>query len=184
MTCADFATLVDYWFGDLEPARQDSFEDHLFGCEHCTTRLAELVQLGAGIRTAFRTGAVRAILPHALLEAMRRASLRLREYRLTPGSSVNCTIASDDDFVVATLHAPLTGVQRLDLVHLDDHGTPDARLEDIPFDPSTGTVLLAPAPASLKQRSAFIDRVRLIAVDAAAERTLGDYTFIHAPERH
>ena len=184
MTCPDFATLVDYWFGDLDATQQDTFEDHLFGCEHCTTRLAELVHLGAGIRTAFRTGAVRAILPHALLEAMRRASLRLREYRLTPGSSVNCTIASTDDFVVATLHAPHTGVQRVDLVHLDDHGTPDARLEDIPFDPSTGTVLLAPASASLKQRSAFTDRIRLIAVDAAAERTLGEYTFLHTAERH
>ena len=148
-----------------------------------TSRLAELVHLGAGIRTAFRTGAARAILPHALLGAIRRASLRLREYRLTPGSSVNCTIASTDDFVVATLHAPLTGFQRLDLVHLDDHGTPAARLEDIPFHPSTGTVLLAPTPASLKQRSAFTDRVRLVAVDAAAEKTLGDYTFVHSPDR-
>ena len=183
MTCADFATLVDYWFGDLDPARQDAFEDHLFACEHCTTRLAELVQLGAGIRSAFRSGAVRAILPQALLDAMRRASLRLREYRLTPGSSVNCTIASTDDFVVATLHAPLTRVQRVDLVHLDEHGTPDGRLEDIPFDAATGAILLCPAPAALKQRSAFTDRIRLIAVEEAAEKTLGEYTFVHTPER-
>lgn len=182
MSCADFSTLVDYWFGDLEPARQEAFEEHFFGCEHCTRRVEEFVQLGDGIRAAFRGGAVRAVIPHALLEAMRTARLRLREYRLTPGSSVNCTIAAEDDFVVSILEAPLAGVQRVDVVSTGAHGAPEDRFEDVPFDAATGEVLVCPAPAALKQRSAFTHRVRLIAVDAAAERTLGEYTFVHAPE--
>jgi anti-sigma factor RsiW len=182
VSCADFATLVDYWFGDLEPARQEAFEEHLFGCERCTTRLEELVQLGAGIRAVFRDGAVRAVIPHALLEAMRQERLRLREYRLSPGSSVNCTITAEDDFVVSILRAPLTGVQRVDLVSMGEPGAPDSRFEDIPFDAATGEVLVCPAPAALKKRSAFTNRLQLIAVDGAAERTLGEYTFVHTPE--
>jgi hypothetical protein len=183
VTCADFPTLVDYWFGDLEPARQEAFEEHFFGCEHCTRRLEKLVQLGSGIRSAFRAGAVRAVIPHALREAMRRGRLRLREYQIAPGTSINCTIKAEDDFVIATLQAPLAGVQRVDLVRDDGSGAPPARLEDVPFDAATGEVLLCPAPAALKKRSAFTDRVRLISVDAAAERILGEYTFVHSPER-
>jgi hypothetical protein len=175
--------LVDYWFGELEPAREEALEEHLFGCGHCTRRLEELVQLGAGIRTAFRTGAVRAVIPHALREAMRQEGLRLREYRIAPGTSINCTITAGDDFVVATLQVPLAGVQRVDLVRDDGSGTPPARLEDVPFDAASGEVLLCPAPAALKKRSAFTDRVRLLSVEAAADRVLGEYTFVHSPER-
>jgi hypothetical protein len=60
---------------------------HLFGCERCTKRLEELVQLGAGIRAAFRGGGVRAVIPHALLDAMRQERLRLREYRHPPDAA-------------------------------------------------------------------------------------------------
>lgn len=183
MICPDFPTLVDYWFGDLEPARQEAFEEHFFGCELCTRRLEELVQLGAGIRSAFRAGAVRAVIPHTLLAAMREQGLRLREYRLAPGASVNCTIAAEDDFVVSTLQAPLAGVRRVDLVSIDEPGVSPARMKDIPFDAETGEVLMCPAPAALKSRSAFTRRVQLIAVEAAAERTLGEYTFVHSPDR-
>ncbi len=116
------------------------------------------MQLGAGIRSAFRSGAVRAVIPHALREAMRQGGLRLREYQLAPGASINCTINAEDDFVVATLQAPLAGVRRVDLVSDDEPGVPLARLEDIPFDAATGEVLLCPAPAALKSRSAFTDR--------------------------
>jgi hypothetical protein len=183
VTCADFATLVDYWFGDLEPAREEAFEEHLFGCERCTGRLEELVQLGTGIRSAFRGGALHAVISHALLEAMRQERLRLREYRLAPGSSVNCTIAAEDDFVVSILQARLAGVQRVDLVSIGEHGALDGRFEDIPFDAATGEVLVCPAPAALKKRPAYTHRMQLIAVDATAERTLGEYTFVHTPQR-
>jgi hypothetical protein len=182
VSCADFATLVDYWFGDLEPAREEAFEEHLFGCQHCTCRLEELLRLGAGIRAAFREGAVRAVIPHALREAMRQEGLRLREYRLAPGASVNCTIAAGDDFVVATLQAPLAHVQRVDVVNIGEHGAPEGRFEDVPFDARTGEVLLCPAPAALKKSSAFTSRLQLIAVEGAAERTLGEYTFMHTPQ--
>jgi hypothetical protein len=51
----------------------------------------------------------------------------------------------------------------------------------VPFDAATGEVLMCPAPAPLKRRGAFTHRVRLMAVEDAGERLLGEYTFEHAP---
>jgi anti-sigma factor RsiW len=172
---AEFATLVDYWFGELPPGEETAFEEHLFGCAECTAKLEELVALGAAVRAAWTAGAVRAVISRALYEAMKKEGLRLREYRMAPGGSVNCTIAAADDFVVSRLAAPLSGVQRVDLV------TDGGRFEDVPFDAAAGEVLMCPAPAALKQRSAFTHHVRLVAVEEAGERLLGEYTFLHTP---
>jgi len=172
---AEFATLVDYWFGDLPADKEGAFEDHLFGCAECTEKLEELVALGAAVRNAWRAGAVRAVISHALFDAMKKEGLRLREYPMVPGGSVNCTIAASDDFVVSRLSAPLADVRRVDLV------TDAGRFEDVPFDAASGEVLMCPAPAPLKRRGAFTHRVRLVAVEDSGERLLGEYTFEHAP---
>ena len=172
---AEFSKLVDYWFGALPEPEAAAFEEHFFACVECTEKLEGLAALGAAVRDAWRAGAVRAVISHALLEAMKKEGLRLREYRLAPGGSVNCTIAAEDDFVVSRLAVPLEGVRRLDVV------TGDERLEDVPFDAGGNEVLMCPAPAALKRRSAFVDPVRLIAVEETGERLLGEYTFVHAP---
>jgi anti-sigma factor RsiW len=172
---AEFATLVDYWFGDLPADREGAFEDHLFACAECTEKLEQLVALGAAVRNAWRAGAVRAVISHALFDAMKKEGLRLREYPMVPGGSVNCTIAASDDFVVSRLSAPLADVRRVDLV------TDAGRFEDVPFDAASGEVLMCPAPAPLKRRGAFTHRVRLVAVEDSGERLLGEYTFEHAP---
>ena len=172
---APFATLVDYWFGELQAAEQEAFEEHFFGCAECTAKLEGLVALGAAVRAAFREGAVRAVISHPLYEAMKKESLHLREYHVAPGSSVQCTILQSDDFVVSRLEAPLAGVRRVDLV------TPAGRFEDVPFDAEAGEVLMSPAPAELKRRGAFTFDVRLVAVEDVGERVLGEYTFLHTP---
>jgi len=172
---AEFVTLVDYWFGELPPGEEEAFEDHLFGCAECTAKLEELAALGAAVRAAWKAGAVRAVISHALYEAMKKEGLRLREYNMVPGGSVDCTIAAADDFVVSHLAAPLSGVQRVDLV------TDVERFEDVPFDAAAGEVLMIPAPAVLKRSGAFTLHVQLVAVEQAGERVLGDYTFEHTP---
>jgi hypothetical protein len=172
---AELATLIDYWFGDLPPNSEAAFEEHLFGCAECTAKLEQLAALGAGVRAAWRAGAVQAVIPSALLDAMKRTELRLREYRVAPGESVNCTMAVDDDFVISRLAAPLEGVRRVDLV------TSEGRLEDVPFDAAAGEVLSCPHPAQLKRAGAYTFRVRMLAVEDGGERVLGDYTFVHTP---
>jgi hypothetical protein len=175
-----FATLVEYWLGELAGKEQNHIEEHVFGCASCTARLGELAALGEGIRAAFRGGALHAVISTGALNMMHRAGLRLREYPVAPGGSVQCTIAAPDDIVVSRLAAPLGGVERLDLVQ-EAEGWPELRLEDIPFDPAAGEVLFCPPAARLKSMPAHTARVRLLARVQGEEHTLAEYTFNHVP---
>ena len=172
-----FAELVEYWFGERE---DEALEEHLFGCAECTARLEELAALGAGIRSAFRRGALHAVLPRAFVERLEREGLKLRQYRLAAGESVNCTITGEDDFVVSRLQAPLGGVARLDLVLQASDGEAHT-LHDVPFDPAAGEVLVIPSPERLRARGPFTERARLVSVGAGGARDLGEYTFVHKP---
>ena len=171
------AELVEYSLGEAEAG----IEEHFFGCAQCTARLEELAALGEGIRAVFRSGALRAVVSRGFVEGLKRQGLRLREYPVAPGASVSCTIASEDDFVVSRLQAPLAGVERVDLVLLGEGSEADATLEDVPFDAAAGEVLFCPAAAALKALPAHTARMRLVAVGAGGKRTLGDYTFAHTP---
>jgi hypothetical protein len=184
MSCAnpiDFDSLVAYWLGEVPEARETTLEEHFFGCAHCAARLEGLAALAAGVRAAVKDGSVGMVVSARFIEAMKQAGLSLREYRVEPGGSVNCTIRADDDAVVSRLRAPLAGVKRLDFVRVRGGGEPEERLADVPFDPETGEVLVIPSAAWLKTMPAFTMRMRLIEVGEAGERQVGDYTFNHSP---
>lgn len=178
-TPISFDELVDYWFGELAAHEEERVEEHLLGCAACSGRLGGLATLGAGIRSAFRNGTVGAVISPALLDDMKREGLRLREYPVGPGGSVNCTIGASDDAVVSRLLVNTAGASRIDLELLSELGT--SRLTDIPFEASADEVLFCPPAARLKQAPAFVQRIRLIAVDESGERAIGDYTFVHTP---
>jgi hypothetical protein len=112
---------------------------------------------------------------------MQRAGMKLREYRVDAGGTVNCTIAEQDDAGVSRLRAPLDGAQRLDLVRVHDDRPDEVRMTDVPFDAATGEVLVIPSATWLKTMPAFTMRMRLIAVGERGERPVGEYTFHHSP---
>jgi hypothetical protein len=175
-----FASLVDYWLGERADEREQALEDHFFACGHCTERLEELARLGAGVRAAFRSGAVHAVVSAPFLDKLKREGVRVREYRLAPGESVNCTVGADE-FVISRLSADLAGVKRLDVFEDIDDGKLRLAMHDVPFDAAAGEVLVCPPPALLRKLPAHVGRVRLVAVDEAGSRTLGEYTFNHSP---
>ena len=184
MTCRDpigFDALVAYWLGEALQEREALLEEHLFGCAHCTERLHGVAALAAGVRAAVQGGRVSMVISAPFVGTMRRAGLRLREYSVEPGGSVNCTIRADDDAVVSRLRASLAGVTRLDVVQMGGTREPEVRLADVPFDAETGEVLVVPSAAWLKTMPAFTMRMRLIAVGESAEKQIGDYTFNHSP---
>lgn len=187
MTCKNpvgFDTLLAWWLAELPGAEEAAVEEHLFSCAHCTRRGEELAALAAGIRAALRGGAVKAVISEAFLALMRKEGLRLREYRVAPGGSVNCTIRAEDDGVVSRLAAPLAGVKRLDALHtVQAAGLPalESRLEDVPFDPAAGEVLFLPQAAAVRKLPANTLRVRLVSVEEGGERELGTYTLVHTP---
>jgi hypothetical protein len=181
LTCAAVAPdLTAYWLGELDGEREAELEEHLFGCEACSARLRELVRVGEGIKAAMRAGQVPAVLTAAFIRRLQRSGLRVREYRLQPGGSVNCTVAPDDDLVIAHLHAPLKDVQRLDLLVDDESSGLRWRAEDVAFDSSSNEVVLLPDVAGLRDVTATTQRVQLLAVDRSAERVIADYTFNHS----
>lgn len=174
-------SLVQYWLGELDESREATFEEHLFGCAHCTARLQELVVIADGIRALIRNGTVRGVVSHDFLERLARHGLHLREYPVAQGGSVNCTVAPDDDLIVSRLHAPLAGVTCLDLVVSDKEGVELERLRDIQFDALTGEIIYIPNTAYIRTLPATTISMQLIAMDNASPIQVGVYTFTHAP---
>lgn len=173
-----FSALVEYWLGELDEPAEARVDEHLIGCGECSERLAELAALAGGIRAAFRRGAVRAFLTDAFVRRLAEQGVRLREYRVPRNGSVNCTLAPEDELLVARLQAPLAGVSRVDAISYRAMDAPKV-FHDIPFDAASGEVVLAPEIARLRAMPAHRHRVRLVAVDASGERVIGDYTFDH-----
>jgi len=184
MTRAECATppedLLAYWLDELDEAQAQRVEEHLFACATCSERLRAIVDLGAAIRRELKRGDFACVLPPPFVRRLKEAGVRVREYTLEPGGSVNCTITSDDDLVVAHLHAPLRDVRRLDLL-IDDPTMGRLRATDVAFDPEAGSLVAMPSASHLRSLGHAQLRMQLVAVDGADERVIGDYTFNHAP---
>lgn len=174
--------LLDYWLDDADATTTDAVDQHLMQCDACGEVLDGLVALGDGVRAALRAGAVSTAASDAFVRRLAGRGLKVREYRLPRNGSVNCTVAPDDELLVAHLQAPLRGVERLDaLTKLSiDPGT-QHRLEDIPFDPQGDEVLLVSKLAEIRKLPAHTMEVTLLAVAPDGSRELGRYTFRHRP---
>jgi hypothetical protein len=178
-----FGQLAEYWLDDLAPDRQHEIEEHLLGCGACSSRLSAMVNLADGVKAIVRAGGVGLVMTTAFVRRLQQAGARVREYQLQPGGSVFCTVAPEDDLVVAHLAASLSGIGRLDVLVHDTEVGHTLRLEDIPFDTAAGEVVLAPNLRELRQRGVSTQRMQLVAVAESGETVLGDYTFNHSPYR-
>jgi len=172
--------LLDYWLHDSDPAATEAIDEHLMQCEACGEALDELVALGEGVRTAFRSGAVSAMASDAFLRQVVGHGVRVREYRLAHNGSVNCTVAPEDELLVAHLETPLEGVERLDaVVTLSFSPEEQHRLLDVPFDAQAGEVLWLPKVDLIREAPTHTAEVTLLSVDGGGARELGRYTFHH-----
>ena len=174
-------TLLAYWLGELGAEAQAHTEEHYLGCAGCSRRLAQLAALAQGVRQLVRQGGVNMGIDEPFVQRLAEDGLQVREYRVPRNGSVNCTVAPEDDIVVARLGAPLDEVRRVDLVTVSDDGRESMRQQDIPFVARSGGVLFSPGIDQLRALPATTLRMRLLAVDEGGERTLGEYTFHHTP---
>ena len=179
----DFGNLEAYWLGELAAAEEEKLEEHLFGCAHCAGQLEWLAALSAGVRAGLREGRVAAMITPRFLEALRREGLRIREYRVPPGGRADCTLGAGEHGVCGRMQAALAGVKRIDaLQRLELAGeVTETRVEDVPFEPAAGEVLVFPSAAWLRKTPANTLHVRLVAVEDEGERAIGEYTFAHTP---
>ena len=172
--------LLAYWLGELDEAREQSLEEHVFACAACTKRLAAIVDLGAAIRGALLRGAFSFVTSAPFIRRIKDAGWQVREYDLPAGGSVACTVTPDDDFVVSYLRAPLSDVRRLDVL-IDDTTSGKHRVNDVAFDSEAGTLAAVTSTVYVKGLGPSQRRVRLVAVDGVEERVIADYTFNHSP---
>jgi hypothetical protein len=172
--------LLAYWLGELDEVHELPLEEHLLACAACSEQLRAIVDLGAAIRRELLRGACGCVLPTPFIRRIKEAGLRVREYTLEPGGSVNCTVTPDDDLVVAYLRAPLRDVHRLDLV-IDDSTAGTQRASDVAFDPEADSLAAVTNVSYLRTLGRTRQRVRLVAVEGVDERVIADYTFNHSP---
>jgi hypothetical protein len=170
--------LLAYWLGEVDEAAESRLEEHLFACAACSERLRTIAGLGAAIRNELLRGDFAFVLPAAFIGRLKDSGLRVREYDIEPGGSVNCTVTPEDDLVVAHMRAPLRDVRRLDLL-IRDSIAGSMRASDVAFDPSADGLTLVPSVAFLRTLRNARQRVRLVAVDGVEERVIADYTFNH-----
>src|SRR4029450_14104396 len=128
----DAAVLSDYWLAALTRPDEESVEEHLFDCDRCGERLREVIALAEGIRDLAREGSLRMVVSDAFLQRALEDGLRVRQYTLPPGGSVECTVTAEDDILVGRLAADLSGATRVDLCMCDESGAEQLRLADIP----------------------------------------------------
>jgi Putative zinc-finger len=173
------ATLVEYWLGELDEPGEARVEEHFLGCDECSRNLQSVVELAGGIRALVRQGAAHAVLTDAFVARLAGQGLQLREYRVPCNGSVQCTVAPDDDLLITRLEAPLGAVEQVDVVFFDQAG--QHRFHDVPFNRSSGEVVLTLGTADIRAAAAHTARLQLLAVDRQSERLIGEYTFIHTP---
>ncbi|HTN50611.1 MAG TPA: hypothetical protein VMK32_14385 [Burkholderiaceae bacterium] len=184
-SCADpipLATLLEYWLGELDAAREGELDGHLLGCSHCSASLQSLVDLAGGVGAAVRAGALDAVLSDAFVQRLAARGLRLRQYHVPHNGSVHCTVAPDDDLLITRLAAPLLGIERLDLERVGTGGSSDLeRLCDVPFDAAAGEVVFTLPMQRIRALPETTVRIRLIAPAPSGERLVGEYTLHHRP---
>jgi anti-sigma factor RsiW len=176
----DAGILADYWQGLLSASEEDSVEQHLFACDRCGARLRDVIALAEALRNLARGGSLRMVVSDAFVRRAAASGLTVREYSVTPGGSVNCTVTAEDDLLVARLAGDMAGATRLDLVACDEQGIERRRLVDVPFRANASSVVLQESMDFAKAAPDNTLILRLLAVeDDGRERLVGEYAFHH-----
>jgi hypothetical protein len=176
----DPAVLADYWLALLPAAEEETVEAHLFECDVCGDRLRGIIDMAEALRALARSGALRVIVGEDFIRRAEETGRRVRQYDFVPGQTVLCTIAADDDLLVARLAVDLSGVERVDLSFRDPQGVERGRMNDIPLRADAGHVIFQESATFAKAAPSSSMVARLLAVGAdGGERLLGEYFFQH-----
>ena len=120
------------------------------------------------------------VISDAFLKRVAEDGLRVREYHLPPGGSVECTVTAEDDFLIGRLAANLSGATRVDLCICDERGVEQLRLPDIPVHSGASGVVFQESITFAKTAPTNKMIARLVTFDdAGSEHLVGEYTFNH-----
>jgi hypothetical protein len=176
----DVEILMDYWLAALSGEAEEAVEEHLMACDACGDRLGEVIALAESLRALARSGSLQVVVSDSYLAHAVESGFRVREYAPQRGESIQCTVAADDDLLVARLAADLSGAPRVDLQWCDLRGVEQQRMTDIPIRGDAGSVICQQSITWAKGSPTVSVIARLVAVgDRGEERVLGEYTLHH-----
>jgi len=176
----DPAILMDYWLARLDSSDEEPVEIHLLECDFCGRRLREVIELAEGLQALARSASLRVIVGDALIQRATDEGRQVREYTVHPGEPIACTVAADDDFLVAHLTADLNRASRVDLSLCDPSGVEWQRMADIPVRADAAAVIYQESVSFAKAAPSSSMTARLLAVEAdGSERLIGEYIFNH-----
>lgn len=173
--------LSDYWLGALSPEVEEPIEEHLLGCGECARSLQWVIDLAGATRALARRGLLRVVVSVKFLDRLANEGLHLRQYRVTPGGSVACTVTPEDDLMVVRLAAPFEAPARADLVFCGQGGEEEGRLPDVAAEFPRGEVVFTVPIDEIRRLGPGTSRIQIVAVEVSGERVLGEYTFNHTP---
>ena len=176
----DGTALLDYWMDALDVAAAADVEVHLLACDACGNRLRQIEALLENLRRMAQSGAFKVVVDPGFIRRARDGGRQVREYAPPPGGSVQCTVSADDDFLLGTLAADLSGVERIDVAFCTPAGVELGRMVDVPFRSANQAVVYQESMTFAKGAGSNTLLVRLLAVETdGGERLLGDFTFNH-----
>ncbi len=176
----DAAVLTDYWLAELPSAAEEAVEEHLLACDGCGDRLREVIALAEALRALARSGSLQVVVSDQFVKHAADSGLRVREYTALDGEGVQCTVAADDDLLVARLAVDLTAAARVDLSWCDSRGIEHQRMADIPIRADAGDVICQQSITWAKASPSATMVARLLAIDEEGdEQLLGEYAFHH-----
>lgn len=170
--------LVMLALDELDDAESSAVEEHVLACTRCAATLERLSSIRFALPEIVRAGAVTFPVSPSLGEQLRALGLISRAYHLQPEQSLPCSVSAEDIYAMTTLEANLAGVERVDLLISSPHGP--VRMNDIPFDATSGVVTYVTSSSQLRQFSSARVILELFAIDKGGERRLGRYFLDHS----
>lgn len=174
------SVLMDYWLAVLPADLETAVEEHLLACDACGETLRSTIALAEGLRALARSGSLNVTVTDPFVAHAAESGFRVREYAPPRGEGIPCTVAADDDLLIARLAADLSTASRVDLSWCDPGGTEHLRFNDLPVRADAGAVVFQQSITWAKASPTATMIARLLAVDEhGRERVLGEYTFNH-----
>jgi hypothetical protein len=166
-------TLVDLWTGSLPPEQASAVEEHVFACDDCARASDRLAKLVHTLRDM-----VPPVISHRVCDRLREKGRRIRFTPVEADVAARARFTSDVDLLIHVLRADVTKAERIDMEVVTPDGTPQLSFEHVPFDASTGEVLVACQRHYQGMFPSDDTIFRLHAFEGGERRRLGDY-FVH-----
>jgi hypothetical protein len=134
-----FETLVAWLAGDLDPARAEALEEHLFSCAPCTAEAARV----AAVTESFRA-MVPPIVTREMISELRTRGLRVEDNDVRADVPNHVVFAGQDIIVHHLRGLPLADAERV-AVSIRVEQTDEVLYEQpsAPFERAAGEVLIA-----------------------------------------